>query len=185
MPDFIKRMDRILLSLMAFLAISAFYLYAFPQANVFYAAIVLLHALGGVLTTVVLIPTLLRLLRSGNLMQRGGWILIGAGAVVGLILIKTGTPRSEWNKLYLHILLSLAGIGSLIAARLSARASSQAAPISSSLTAGAIRVVLCLAVIAGIAYGARAIRGTWEARNRIQNPSMPPDTMNGEGDGPE
>ena len=32
-----------------------------------------------------------------------------------LILIKTGTPRAEWNLLYVHILLSLAGVGIIFA----------------------------------------------------------------------
>jgi len=38
---------RALSRLIAFLVVSAIYLYAFPQANLFYAGIVLLHALGG------------------------------------------------------------------------------------------------------------------------------------------
>ena len=36
--------NRTLALLIGFLAVSAIYLYAFPQANVFYAAVVLLHA---------------------------------------------------------------------------------------------------------------------------------------------
>ena len=115
MPDSRKRSDRILSWLIAFLAISAAYLYTFPQANIFYAVMVLLHAAGGVLATILLVPMLFRLLRSGTLATRAGWLLIAAGAVVGLILIKTGTPRTEWNKLYFHIALSLAGLALLIA----------------------------------------------------------------------
>ncbi len=38
---------RILSWLIAFLAISAAYLYTFPQANILYAVVVLLHAAGG------------------------------------------------------------------------------------------------------------------------------------------
>ncbi|HKV82667.1 MAG TPA: hypothetical protein VJP02_31245, partial [Candidatus Sulfotelmatobacter sp.] len=185
MPDSRKRSDRILSWLIAFLAGSAAYLYTFPQANIFYAVIVLLHAGGGLLAAILLVPMLFRLLRSGTFTARAGWLLIAAGAVVGLILIKTGTPRAEWNKLYLHMALSLAGLALLIAGWLSTRASSDAHPMGSTLAARAIRVVLCLAVLAGIGYGARYIRSGWETRNRIQNPAMPPDDMNGEGDGPE
>jgi len=170
---------------MAFLAISAAYLYTFPQANIFYAVIVLLHAAGGVLAAIFLVPMLFRLLRPGTLAARAGWLLVAASAVVGLILIETGTPRTEWNKLYLHIVLSLAGMGLLIAGWLSARASSAPGPLGSRSAAGAVRAVLYLAVLAGIGYGARYVRGSWETRNRIQNPAMPPDDMNGEGDGPE
>ena len=173
------------MGLIGFLALSAFYLYTFPQANVFYAVIVLLHAVGGVLAGILLIPTLVRFLRSGNLVSRVGWLTIAAGAVLGLILIKTGTLRTEWNKLYYHIALSVVGIGLLVAGRLSAGASSNSSPIGSRVAAGALRVVFCLAILAGIGWAARYVRESWQTRNRIENPTMPPDTMNGEGDGPE
>src|SRR5215469_11403560 len=122
---------RLLLWLVVFLAISAAYLYAFPQANLFYAGVVLLHAAGGVLAAILLVPALIRWLRNGSFSARAGWALIAAGAVIGLILIKTGTPRSEWNKLYLHVVISLAGVGLLIADRLGRRGSSALGPLSS------------------------------------------------------
>ena len=171
--------------LIAFLAVSAAYVYTFPQANIFYAVIVLLHAAGGVLVAILLVPALYRLLRSGSFLSRAGWLLIAGATVIGLILIKTGTLRTEWNKLYLHIVLSVAGVGLLIAGRLVTRTSSEAAPIGRRLAAGALRVVLCLAPLAGIGYGARYIRESWQSRNRIQNPTIPPATMDAEGDGPQ
>jgi Tfp pilus assembly protein PilF len=185
MPGSRRTIDRILLWLIVFLAVSAAYLYTFPQANIFYAVVVLLHAVGGVLAAVLLVPMLVRVLRSGSFSSRAGWLLIAAGAVLGLILIKTGTPRVEWNKLYLHIALSIVGVGFLLAGRWAARASSGARPIGSRLMANAIHIVLVLGLLAGVGYGARYIRESWQSRNRIQNPTMPPDTMNGEGDGPE
>src|SRR5437879_1204808 len=97
-----------LFGLIGFLVVSAAYLYTFPQANILYAAIVLLHALGGVALAILLIPTIIRLLRTGNWPSRAGWLLVAVAAVLGLILIKTGTPRTEWNKLYVHIIVSLA-----------------------------------------------------------------------------
>ena len=115
MSDSRKRSDRILFWLIAFLAISAAYLYPFPQANILYAGIVLLHAVAGVLATIFLVPMLFRLLRSGSFAARAGWLLIAAGAVAGLILIKTGTLRTEWSKLYLHIVISMVGVGLLAA----------------------------------------------------------------------
>jgi hypothetical protein len=176
---------RLLAWLVAFLAISAGFLYAFPQPNILYAVIVLLHAVGGVLAAVLLVPKLIRVLRAGSLSERAGWLLMAAGAIVGLVLIKTGTPRPEWNKLYLHIVLSVAGVGLLIAAWLGRRASAEARPIGSNLMAGVLPVVLCLAVLAGIGYGAQYMRQSWQSRNRIQNPTMAPENMDGEGDGPE
>src|SRR5215471_15021261 len=175
---------RLLWWLMAFLAISAVYLYTFPQANIPYAGVVLLHTLVGVVATILLLPSLVRLLRTGSLASRAGWLLIVVGAVVGLVLIKTGTSRGEWNKLYVHIVVSVAGVGLLIAGWLSNRANETA---GSRLNLGAriVRVVLCLAVLAGVGFGARYIRESWQTRNRIQNPTMPPASMNSEGDGPE
>jgi tetratricopeptide (TPR) repeat protein len=165
--------------LLAFLVISAAYLYTFPQANVFYAGVVLLHALAGVITSVVLIAALVHLLRNGTLLSRAGWLLIASGAILGLILIKTGTPRADWKWLYAHILISLAGIGLLVAEKSRRRTG------LNSGAAVALRAAICLLLLAGIGYGARYIRESWQTRARIQNPAMPPDNMNGEGDGPE
>ena len=170
--------------LIPFLVVSAAYLYTLPQPNIVYAGVVLLHAVGGALAAILLIPAFLRLMRTGTLSSRVGWLLIAAGAIIGLILIKTGTSRPEWNKLYLHIVISLAGVGLLIAGRWG-RDSSYPAPLSTRLASGAMRAAVCLAVLAGVGYGAHYVRESWQTRNRIQNPTMPPDTMNGEGDGPE
>ena len=169
--------ERALAWLVPILAISAGYLYAFPQPNLFYAGIVLLHTALGVLAAIFLVPALLRLLRTGDFASRTGWLLIAIGAILGLILIYTGTPRSEWNKLYFHILISLAGVGLLIAGWLGKQK-----PVVGSLL---LRSAVCLAILAVIGYGAHYIRQSWQTRNRIENPAMPPDNMNGEGDGPQ
>ncbi len=171
---------RALLWLLIFLAVSAAYLYTFPQPNLFYAGVVLLHAAGGVLASSLLAARLLRHLRKGSVVARAGWLLITAGAVFGIVLLKTGTPRAEWHWLYLHMGISLAGIGLLIAERLAKRDW-----LGSSAASAVLRVVVCLCVIAGIGYAARQLRESWQSRSRIENPLMPPDTMNGEGDGPE
>src|ERR1700723_2862474 len=131
--------------LLPFLVVSAAYLYTFPQANVFYAAVVLLHASAGVIAAILLVPALLRLLRNGSVLERAGWFIIAAGAVLGLILIKTGTPRTEWKWLYLHIVISLIGTGFLIANKLGRRGHSGSGAI-----AGALRAGLCLLVLAVI-----------------------------------
>jgi len=175
---------RLLWWLVLFLAISAAYLYTFPQANIPYAGVVLLHAFGGAVTTVLLLPSLVRLLRTGGLATRSGWLLVALGGLIGIVLIKTGTSRSEWNKLYAHIVISVAGVALLMAGWLTNRAAESQIGrphMSSALW----RTAICLAVFAGLAFGSRYIRESWQTRNRIQNPTMPPDTMNGEGDGPQ
>jgi Flp pilus assembly protein TadD len=176
---------RILSGLVVFLAVSAAYLYAFPQPNLAYAVVVLLHAIGGVLAAIFLLPSLFRKLGRGSLASRAGWLLIAAGAVLGLILIKTGTPRTEWNKVYFHIVISLTGVGLLITAWLGRRAPHNSIGTEASTSSGFIRAVLCLAILAALGYAAHYVRQSWQTRTRIQNPAMPPDTMNGEGDGPE
>ena len=172
-----------LLWLVVFLTVSAAYLYTFPQANIFYAGMVLLHALGGAVAAVLLIPSLIRLLRTGSLASRGGWLLVVIGAVTGVVLIKTGTSRSEWNKLYAHMVLSGAGVAVLVAAWL-LRHGSDRHITHSRVSASVLRAALCLAVFVGLAFGSRYVRDSWQSRNRIQNPTMPPENMNEEGDGP-
>jgi cytochrome c-type biogenesis protein CcmH/NrfG len=171
---------RVLPGLLVFLFISAAYLYTFPQPNVFYAVIVLLHAVAGVIASVLLAFSFYRLLRNGNPASRLGWILMTGGAIPGLILIKIGTPRAEWNWLYVHILLSLAGAGILFAEWAGKRGWLAAG-------AGAIlsRVAICLLALAGLGYCAHYVRDSrWRNRARIENPRMPPAAMDGEGDGP-
>ncbi len=164
--------------LLPFLVVSAAYLYTFPQPNIFYAVVVLLHASGGVITAILLLVALFRLLRNGSFLARAGWLLLAAGAVFGLILIKTGAPRTEWKWLYFHILLSLFAAGLLLADQLGRRGW-----LNKSLSLSAIRVATCLIAIAVLGYGARYVRESWQTKARIQNPLMPPANMNGEGDG--
>jgi len=175
---------RVLGWLVVFLAASAAYLYAYPQPNIFYACVVLLHAFGGALATIVLLPMLVRLLRTGNFLSRIGWLLMTAGGVVGIVLIKTGTSRPEWTTLYVHIVVSSAGFGLLVAAWLGRPKGSQAR-MENSAVHSMVRAALCLAVLAAVGFGANYLRNRWNSSNRIENPTMPPETMNGEGDGPQ
>ena len=171
--------------LLIFLAISAAYLYAFPQATIFYAGIVLLHTLAGVFTAILLIRALYPRVRNGSVLARAGWLLIAIGSILGLILIKTGTARAEWRWLYSHILLSLIGVGLLIGDKWGQRERLSSNTTAPNTATRIFRTAVCLVLLAGIGYGARYIRESWQTRSRIQNPTMPPDNMNGEGDGPE
>jgi tetratricopeptide (TPR) repeat protein len=163
------------------LVASAAYLYTFPQPNVFYAGIVLLHTLAGVAAAILLVPFLFRRLRGSGVLAALGWSAFAVGAVLGLVLIYTGTPRADWSLLYLHILLSVAAVGILIAVWAGKRGW-----MGSSPARAALRAVICLAVVAGLGAGAWYVRNVpWQDRARIQNPQMPPATMEGEGDGPQ
>src|SRR6184192_108517 len=168
-------------ALLVFLVVSATYLYTFPQPNIFYAVIVLLHATTGVVAAVMLAIFFFRLLRNGSFAARAGWVLLAAGAVIGIVLIKTGTPRVEWNWLYVHILLSLAGVGILFADWAGNRGW-----LGIGAARAVLRLAICLLALAGLGYGARYVRESrWQKHARIENPAMPPANMSGEGDGPE
>jgi Flp pilus assembly protein TadD len=170
----------VLVGLILFLVVSAAYLYAFPQPTIFYAGIVLLHTVAGVISAILLIPLLLRLSREGTFEERAGWSLIAVAAVVGILLIKNGAVRSEWKWLYLHIIVSLIGTAFLISARLRYRRW-----LTADAATAALRTTICFLVVGIAGYGAQYIRQSWQVRSRIENPVMPPATMNGEGDGPD
>jgi len=172
---------RIIPGLFVFLLVSAAYLYTFPQPNLIYPVIVLLHALAGVVVTVLLMVFLWRFLRNSGYLSRAGWLLLFAGALVGVALIKLGTSRIEWNWVYLHIILSLGGVGFLLAERAGNRGW-----LAGGTGRTALRAAICLAVLAGLGFAARYTRESrWLNRARIENPTMPPVSMDGEGDGPQ
>ena len=170
---------RLLPGLLLFLAVSAAYLYTLPQPNVFYAGVVLLHGVAGVVTTILLILRARRLLSGASLLSKAGWILLFGGGVAGVVLIKTGTSRADWNLLYAHILISLVGLGLLLAEWTGKRGW----PAGSG---SAVRAAVCLLLLAGLGAGSRYLRESrWQHHAEIGNPAMPPANMNDEGDGPK
>ena len=165
---------------LVFLTVSATYLYTFPQPNLVYAAVVLLHALAGVVAAILLLMFIALQLRGSNLASRLGWMLVAGGAVAGLVLIKTGTPREAWNLLYIHIALSLVGLGMLLSEWAGSRGWLVGGPFRR-----VERLATCLLSIALLFAGARYLRESrWRSHARIENPRMPPANMDGEGDGP-
>ena len=173
--------SRFLSALVVFLFASAVYLFAFPQPNVLYPAVVMLHLLAGLAASFWLIPVLWRALKTGTLESALGWLLLAAGATVGLILIYTGTPRSHWNLLYLHIVLSVASVGILFAAW-----AGQHGWLNVSTGSPIARSTICLLLLAALGWGCWYLRNArWQNSAIISNPAIPPATMDGEGDGPQ
>ena len=84
-------MPKMMRGLLFLLVASAAYLYPFPQANLVYPAVVVLHTLVGVVASITGVVLLRRLLRSADWAGKTGWILLAVGAGLGLILIYTGT----------------------------------------------------------------------------------------------
>jgi tetratricopeptide (TPR) repeat protein len=174
--------NRALSLLIGFLVLSAIYLYAFPQANILYAGVVLLHAVAGVVASVLLLVWLARSLSSLSLRQgeplvRIGMVVLFLGAIPGLALIYTGALRTEWTLVYLHIGVSFLGAGLLVAAQMGSRGW-----LSRHAVIRVAVVVIALAVLGSGSYYLRVAR--WRQHARIENPALPPLTMNGEGDGP-
>ena len=113
--------SKLVRGLILVLVASAAYLYPFPQSNLVYPAIVVIHALTGVIASVVIAAVLLRLLQQGSIVWKLGWLLVSAGAVLGLILTYTGTAHSESKWLYAHIILSMLGLACLLAEMMGSR----------------------------------------------------------------
>jgi tetratricopeptide (TPR) repeat protein len=172
-----KSVSRALTLLIGFLVASAIYLYTFPQANVFYAGVVLLHAVAGVVVSILLLFWLVRWWRQGERLVRVGMAFLFLGAIPGLALIYTGALRKEWPLVYFHFGLSFVGAGLVTAALVGNR-------LWLSRHAG-LRAAAALAVLVVLAPVARYRRETrWSQHGRIENPALPPVSMNGEGDGP-
>jgi hypothetical protein len=170
--------QKLLRALIFVLLLTAAYLYPFPQANILYPAVVLLHVFGGIVAAFVLGVLLWPLLRQCNFVSKAGWLLLGAGAILGLVLLRTGTPHSEFKWLYAHIIASVAGISCLLAEWIGKRGW-----VSSN---AAVRALVCLAVLVGIGWAAHYQRETrWLSYNLIKNPALPPASMDAEGDGPK
>ena len=170
----------ILPALVTFLFASAVYLFAFPQPNVIYPAVVLLHVFLGLVAIFFFIRPLIRCIRSRSIAALG-WILMLGGGVVGAVLIYTGTPRSDWNLLYAHIVLCTAAIAILTAKWMERRGWLGHGVAPTMVRIGASFVVLAL--LGSACWYQRTIR--WQTSAIIKNPSDSPASMSGEGDGPE
>src|ERR1051325_5248284 len=168
-------------TLLLILTFSAIYLYAFPTATIVYGLGVLLHAGVGILLAIALIPILRQVFRDCSLEIRFGWLLIAGGALLGLILIKIGTPSRFRTWLYLHIALCAAGV-LLIGASWLARRGWLGKGFAGATASFAALTLLMSALAAGSWW----MRNTaWKNSYRVANPRMPAATMDGEGDGPD
>ncbi len=166
--------------LLFILTLSAIYLYAYPTATIIYGGGVLLHTGAGILLAVLLIPILRQVFRDCPLEIRFGWLLIAVGTVLGLVLIKIGTPNRFHLWLYLHIALCTAGVLLVVTSWLTRRGW-LGKGFAGAVTSFAVLTLLMTGIAAG-SWWARNI--AWKNSNRVVNPHMPTETMDGEGDGP-
>jgi Flp pilus assembly protein TadD len=170
----------ILPALIIFLFASAIYLFAFPQPNVIYPAIVLLHVLAGIVASFLIVPALVKCARARSFAALA-WLLMAGGAAIGLILIFTGTSRSDWNLLYAHIVLCTAAVGILFA-----KWAGRRGWLGQGLTPAILRTAISFIVLAALGAGCWYMRtARWQKSAIIQNPPDSPASMDGEGDGPD
>jgi tetratricopeptide (TPR) repeat protein len=163
------------------LAASAVYLYGFPSANLPYIFVVLFHLAAGILLTILLLPFLVKLLRTSTLATRFGWLCLAVGAVTGVTLVYTGTPLSMKWLLGAHILACVSGVTLLAGAWMASRGWLGNGSVQIALRSAAL--VLVVAEISAGAWWYRTY--AWNNAFRIENPAISPATMDNEGDGPK
>jgi tetratricopeptide (TPR) repeat protein len=175
-----RRMRWMTTTLLFVLFVTAAYVFAWPTPSMPYFGAVLLHLVAGVPFAAGLAILLRPVLRKESAAERIGWILLAIGAALGIVLIFTGTRKSDWPLLYAHIGLCVSGGALLVSAWAGGRGL-----MAGSYLSGATRGAIFLAAAGLVTAGAWRLRTVpWERANRIQNPSIAPATMDAEGDGP-
>ena len=162
------------------LVVTAIYLYALPSATIFYAGTVFLHAGLGLLATIGILIFLFRGLSKEAALTRFGWIVFAAGALLGVALIRLGTPHRLKAWLYAHIALCTLAVILLAVSWMTKRGW-----VGARFLKQAAALALILTASAGIAAGSWYARNiAWKNRYRVNNPAIAPATMEQEGDGP-
>jgi hypothetical protein len=162
------------------LAVTAVYLYAFPAANIPYAIAVLLHTGLGVFATIAILFFFFRGVNQEPLLVRFGLLFLFAGGVLGIVLIKIGTPHRLKLWLYTHIALCLIGVLFFASSWLASRGWLNTGALQQTFRFAA--VALLIAAISSAAWWTRTI--AWKNAYRVNNPAIAPATMDQEGDGP-
>lgn len=112
---------------------------------------------------------------------RAGWSALAVGAVLGVILIFTGTPLPMKGLLYAHILACVLGATFLAGSWMAEHGWLGAGGLQHFLRGAALAIA-----VAGISAGAWWYRTqAWNNAFRITNPAISPATMDNEGDGPK
>jgi len=163
------------------LAVSAVFLYGYPSATISYFVVDLLHVAAGIALTILLALYAVRLLPHETMLARLGWISLAAGALLGIALIKIGTPLRLKPWLYAHIALCVVGALFLATSWLFSKGW-----LGDGILGRGLGFVALTVLAAGIAAGTWWTREVaWKNANRISNPLMSAETMDGEGDGPQ
>src|SRR3954464_13707981 len=163
-----------------FAALSGIYLYAFPGPNLFYIGLSLAHVALGVVAGLAA-PFFFRKFQGLSVLTKSGVALISLGALAGIAVMILGGTRSHLVYVYLHGLLSVAGVLLLLANWFRSRNWFASAPGKL-----AVHCALLFLIAGLLGWGARSLRvKRWEASTPIKNPEIAPAEMAAEGDGPQ
>ena len=170
----------------ALLLFNSAYLYATSAPSLFYFANVAAHAIGGLLLAVLAARWLRRERPRLGVMGWAARVLLGVGALLGVVVLVLGATRPYRAWLNAHTLVSVVG-AAVAAIELLRRVLGRDRAGRPSWAAPAWLVpAVVLVVIAGAA--ATYLNATHGERlrhaHRIVNPLSPPETMDGEGQGP-
>jgi tetratricopeptide (TPR) repeat protein len=175
-----SRIRTVLGALIAALALSAFYLYAFPSPTVAYVGLVVLHAALGLAALLVFAVYAVRNWRTWSRAGWASWLVFALAGILGIVLLWVGTARPEWRWLYAHEILSVVAVVLLALRWLAARGNLGATRTETALRSAGIVGLAALVIF--LSHYNRLDR--WTATHRIQNPGTAPESMDLEGDGP-
>src|SRR5215468_9454637 len=166
--------------ILVLLAVSSIYLYGYPSATLTYSVVLLFHLVAGLVLTVSMVPYFVSCWREQKFANRLGWSLLALGAILGIVLIKIGTPHRLKQWLYAHIALCVAGVFFLALSWLGSRKW-----FGDSVGAAVLRFASVLVVMGLVSAGTWWARNiAWKSAYRVKNPALSTETMDGEGDGP-
>ncbi len=170
---------KILVILALLLVANSAYIAAFGDPTLFYVANSLLHPFLGLLAAVVFVVYLAR--REDDFVQ--GWVdpgifLLALSAAFGIYLAIVGMTRPHSLALYVHVGLAVAGLFWILA---HLRRLSRAGDFIRAWRWSASVMVGC-----AVFYIAAALHHRFfpDPQHLVRNPSSPPLSMEGEGDGP-
>ncbi len=178
MSEQIPRIETRALALTAVLSVTGAYLYAVPYPTLTNVTVFFVHLAGGVAFAACLVGGFLRATRTFASLPALLSATLGSG--LGLALIFTGTAGAFAPWLGAHVGVSVLAVALLVGNRLG-----RAGWLVASPGRVALRLGIASTTTAALCLSLWAIRELeWRSEYRIENPLMPPSSMEEEGGGP-
>ncbi|HSB61899.1 MAG TPA: multiheme c-type cytochrome, partial [Vicinamibacteria bacterium] len=168
------RRERLLLAGLLVLALNSLYLAARSDPSLLYFANVVLHPVLGLAAAAALGRLVRRHWAALPVLTRAAAVAFSGATAFGGFLMVAGATRPYRWALWAHIVL--AALAALLVLAQGLRAALPG-------PARAVAAAACL--LAALSAGARYAADRFPPQHRIVNPALPPETMEGEGAGPE